>query len=83
MRPIERSGVHDQNDPREPLTEFADIIKVDIRQVSTTEQAAMIKRYGPWRCRLLAEKVETRQGSWRRARRDSSIFRDISFAARS
>jgi len=49
------------NDPREPLTEFADIIKVDIRQVSTTEQAAMIKRYGPWRCRLLAEKVETRQ----------------------
>src|SRR5437773_7144739 len=21
----------------------------------------MIKRYGPWRCRLLAEKVETRQ----------------------
>ena len=49
------------NDPREPLTEFADIIKVDIRQVSTAEQAVMIKRYGPWRCRLLAEKVETRQ----------------------
>ena len=49
------------NDPREPLTEFADIIKVDIRQVSATDQAAMIKRYGPWRCRLLAEKVETRQ----------------------
>src|SRR5437899_10458280 len=49
------------NDPREPLTEFADIIKVDIRQVSTAEQATMIKRYGPWRCRLLAEKVETRQ----------------------
>src|SRR5437764_14727178 len=49
------------NDPRGPLTEFADIIKVDIRQVSATDQAAMIKRYGPWRRRLLAEKVETRQ----------------------
>src|SRR5947199_7260202 len=45
------------NDPREPLTEFADIIKVDIRQVSTAEQATMIKRYGTWRCRLLAEKA--------------------------
>jgi len=49
------------NDPREPLAEFADIIKVDIRQVPVPEQAAMIKRYGPWRSRLLAEKVETRQ----------------------
>jgi c-di-GMP-related signal transduction protein len=49
------------NDAREPLTEFADIIKVDIRQVPVAEQAAMIKRYGPWRSRLLAEKVETRQ----------------------
>lgn len=41
--------------------EFADIIKVGIRQVPVPEQAAMIKRYGPWRSRLLAEKVETRQ----------------------
>ncbi|HEV2732468.1 MAG TPA: HDOD domain-containing protein [Terriglobales bacterium] len=49
------------NDARESLTEFADIIKVDIRQVPVAEQAAMIKRYGPWRSRLLAEKVETRQ----------------------
>jgi c-di-GMP phosphodiesterase len=33
------------NDPRAPLIELADIIKVDIRQVPAAEQAAMIKRY--------------------------------------
>jgi EAL and modified HD-GYP domain-containing signal transduction protein len=49
------------NDPRESLTDIADIIKVDIRATSETDAAAMVKRYGPWRCRLLAEKVETRE----------------------
>jgi EAL and modified HD-GYP domain-containing signal transduction protein len=49
------------NDPREPLTDFADIIKVDIRETSAADAAAMVKRYGPWRCRMLAEKVETRE----------------------
>lgn len=49
------------NDPREPLTELADIIKVDLRRTNPQECAAMIKRYGPWRRRMLAEKVETRE----------------------
>jgi c-di-GMP-related signal transduction protein len=49
------------NDPREALTDLADIIKVDLRASSTADAAAMVKRYGPWRCRLLAEKVETRE----------------------
>ena len=49
------------NDPREALTDFADIIKVDIRDTSPADAAAMVKRYGPWRCRMLAEKVETRE----------------------
>jgi c-di-GMP-related signal transduction protein len=49
------------NDPRESLTDFADIIKVDLRDTSTADAAAMVKRYGPWRCRMLAEKVETRE----------------------
>jgi c-di-GMP-related signal transduction protein len=48
-------------DKREPLTDIADIIKVDVRSTSLEERAAMIKRYGPWRCRMLAEKVETRE----------------------
>ena len=49
------------DDPRAPLTEVADIIKVDLQRTTPAEQAAMIKRYGPWRCRMLAEKVETRE----------------------
>jgi EAL and modified HD-GYP domain-containing signal transduction protein len=48
------------NDPREALSDDADIIKVDLRETSATD-AAMVKRYGPWRCRMLAEKVETRE----------------------
>jgi len=48
-------------DPREPLTDLADIIKVDLRVTSSADAAAMVQRYGPWRCRLLAEKVETRE----------------------
>jgi c-di-GMP-related signal transduction protein len=48
-------------DPREPLTDIADIIKVDVRNTSPEDRAAMVKRYGPWRCRMLAEKVETRE----------------------
>ena len=49
------------DDPREALTEFADVIKVDIRATSPEQRATLVKRYGPWRCRMLAEKVETRQ----------------------
>jgi c-di-GMP-related signal transduction protein len=49
------------NDPREPLTDLADIIKVDLRATSPADAAAMVKAYGPWRCRMLAEKVETRE----------------------
>jgi c-di-GMP-related signal transduction protein len=49
------------NDPREALTDVADIIKVDLRSTSSADAAAMVKKYGPWRCRMLAEKVETRE----------------------
>src|SRR5258708_18925496 len=49
------------NGPREALTDLADIIKVDIRETSAADAAAMVKRYGPWRRRILAEKVETRE----------------------
>ena len=49
------------DDRREPLTDLADIIKVDFRCTTIEERAAMVKRYGPWRCRMLAEKVETRE----------------------
>jgi EAL and modified HD-GYP domain-containing signal transduction protein len=48
-----------ENDPRGALTDFADIIKVDVRNTTPAQRAAMVKKYGPWRCRMLAEKVET------------------------
>lgn len=48
------------NDPRERLVNFADIIKVDVRATPSDAAAAMVKQYGPKRCQLLAEKVETR-----------------------
>ncbi len=49
------------NDPREALTDLADIIKVDLRATSAADAAAMVQKYGPWRCRMLAEKVEARE----------------------
>ena len=49
------------DDPRELLTEFADIIKVDLKSTSPAQCVAMVKRYGPCSNRMLAEKVETRQ----------------------
>lgn len=49
------------DDKREPLTNVADIIKVDVQGTTEEERIAMVKKYGPWRCRMLAEKVETRE----------------------
>jgi c-di-GMP phosphodiesterase len=37
------------------------LIKVDMRRTPFDRVAAMVKRYRPWRSRLLAEKVETRE----------------------
>jgi c-di-GMP-related signal transduction protein len=47
------------DDPRVALVPFADIIKVDLKATSPAEQAALVKRHGA-SCRMLAEKVETR-----------------------
>jgi len=49
------------NDPREPLAEVADILKVDLKLTTLEQRAALIKQHGPWRCRLLAEKVENHE----------------------
>jgi len=49
------------SDPRVPLTEVADILKVDLRQTTMEQAAELVKQFGPWRCRMLAEKVETRE----------------------
>ncbi|HLM82706.1 MAG TPA: HDOD domain-containing protein [Terriglobales bacterium] len=47
------------NDPRIPLVEFADIIKVDVRATRPEERAGMMRRFGSPRCKMLAEKLET------------------------
>ena len=46
------------NDPREALAEMADILKVDMKLTTLEQRAALVKKHGPWRCRMLAEKVE-------------------------
>ncbi|HUJ95155.1 MAG TPA: HDOD domain-containing protein [Terriglobales bacterium] len=61
------------DDPREPLTEVADIIKVDVRGTSPEQRADLVKRHGPWRCRMLAEKVETRE-EFEEARRAGFVY---------
>jgi c-di-GMP-related signal transduction protein len=49
------------NDPRAPLADLADIIKVDMQTTSIGECISLVQRYGSRRCQLLAEKVETRE----------------------
>ncbi len=61
------------NDPREALAEIADIIKVEMQLTTEEQRAEIIKRFGPWRCRMLAEKIET-QGDFIRARDQGFVY---------
>ena len=61
------------NDPREALAEIADIIKVEMQLTTEEQRAEIIKRYGPWRCRMLAEKIET-HGDFIRARDQGFVY---------
>lgn len=47
-------------DPRQPLIELADFIKVDLKGTSHDQQAALVRQFGKQHL-MLAEKVETRQ----------------------
>ncbi len=47
------------DDARGALAEIADIIKVEMHLTTEKQRAALIKQFGPWRCRMLAEKIET------------------------
>ncbi len=49
------------NDPRIPLCEFADFLKIDVRATRPEERAAMMRRFASPKCKMLAEKVETPQ----------------------
>jgi len=61
------------DDPRAPLAEMADIIKVELPLTTEEQRAELVKRYGPWRCRMLAEKIET-QGDFVRAREQGFVY---------
>jgi EAL and modified HD-GYP domain-containing signal transduction protein len=47
------------NDPREALSEMADIIKVEMQLTTDEQRRTLIKKFGTLRCRMLAEKIET------------------------
>jgi c-di-GMP-related signal transduction protein len=70
------------DDPREPLAEMADILKGDMKLTTLKPRAALVKKHGPWRCRMLAEKVENHAEFV--AARDQGLFisRAIFCAAR-
>ena len=61
------------DDPREPLAEMADIIKVEMQLTTEEQRSQLIKRFGPWRSRMLAEKIET-QGDFVRARDQGFVY---------
>jgi EAL and modified HD-GYP domain-containing signal transduction protein len=61
------------NDPRESLAEIADIIKVEMQLTTEEQRTEIIKRFGPWRARMLAEKIET-QGDFIRARDQGFVY---------
>jgi EAL and modified HD-GYP domain-containing signal transduction protein len=61
------------NDPRESLADMADIIKVEMQLTTEDERAVLIKKFGPWRCRMLAEKIET-QAEFARARDAGFVY---------
>lgn len=46
-------------DPREPLCEFADILKIDVRATTLEQRVGMMRRFGSSKCQMLAEKLET------------------------
>jgi EAL and modified HD-GYP domain-containing signal transduction protein len=61
------------DDWREPLAEMADIIKVDLQLTTPEQRDQLIKQFGPWRCRMLAEKVET-QTQFEQARDQGFVY---------
>jgi c-di-GMP-related signal transduction protein len=47
------------NDPRAVLSEYADLIKIDVLATTVEERVGMMRRFGSAKCKMLAEKLET------------------------
>lgn len=61
------------NDFREPLAQVADIIKVEMQLTTEEQRSVLIKKFGPSRCRMLAEKIET-YSDFVRAREQGFVY---------
>ena len=61
------------DDPRVALAEMSDIIKVEMQLTTEAQREVLIKQFGPWHCRMLAEKIET-QGDFVRAREQGFVY---------
>ena len=61
------------DDRRAAMAEMADIIKVEMQLTTEAQRDVLIKQYGPWRCRMLAEKIET-QSEFVRARDQGFVY---------
>jgi c-di-GMP-related signal transduction protein len=55
------------NDPRTPLCDFTDVLKIDLRSTKLEERAGLMRRFASAKRRMLAEKLETPQ-EFRQAR---------------
>jgi hypothetical protein len=67
----------DVGDPREVLTDFADIIKVDIKHVSPKRQAEMINATVPGAAVCWPKRSRLAKTSWPPVTPGSCTFRDI------
>ena len=61
------------NDPRTGLAEMADIIKVEMQLTTPAEREVIVKSFGRWRQRMLAEKIET-HADFLRARDQGFVY---------
>ena len=67
------------DDKREPLTDFADIIKVDVQHHSGAARRHGQDVTGPGAAACWPRKSKPAKNSWPPRKRDSPTFRDISF----
>ena len=64
----------------EPLTRFADILKVDVQSTPRPVQQRILKKYQPQGIRILAEKVETQEESEWAHQQGFDLFQGYFFA---
>jgi len=67
------------DDNRVGLIPYVDYIKVDITKIAPGPSALLIATYGSGRCRMLAQKVETREGFLQASKSGFTLFQGYFF----